>query len=609
MLIGRLTSRVRGDSGFTLVETIIAITVIFGSLTALAYTATASFRYQDVARQRQTADGVADKVMEEIRGLAYDKVVAGLSSTDLTGDANIVSCSGTYRFLSCSAGTEPGSGEKIVNSAGLTTTVPLVPHRSSTAPNSNVVLNGIAYTWSTYVTQDDSVSNAPYRVTVVVTWTGGLATNQKLVRIQSLFWSPLGCSSTSTHPFSAPCQPFLLGNGTVPNGDLEATGSIAGTNFSDLDIELMGVSSSTQTEQVSSAEAAVHPVSAMVTESGTQTSAGGVNVSSTVDGDPNTGAITYARQRCGTEVTCSGATLTAPSSGATYVQVTAPTTTTGEADSAIAATASNVCPPTMISASAQTDNLPCSGAAVQQPSAVIAVAHLHGPSFVDVGDTNLLRAGIQTTNSATSWVDRVTNPAPVGAGCTPAASTDGCVAASVARTYGNLRIGGLPANMTSPFSGNCSTYFVSFVGYSDAATAAAGDGSPLPSATAPAGTLYYWDTATSSCKSVALNASNLASTIGGKTYTTTQSVSGTNVTATLTVDGGQTSSASTSTAASPATGGSVSRTNASAQVVPPVVTVNYTLTSPGVTIMNVVLTINLGTLTTDATYAAAPSGA
>jgi hypothetical protein len=163
--------------------------------------------------------------------------------------------------------------------------------------------------------------------------------------------------------------------------------------------------------------------------------------------------------------------------------------------------------------------------------------------------------------------------------------------------------------MSSPFSGNCSTYFVSFVGYSDAATAAAGDGSPLPTATTPAGTLYYWDSATSSCKSVALNSSTLASTIGGKTYTTTQSVSGTNVTATLTVDSSQTSSASSSTAATPSTGGSVSRTNASAQVVPPIVTVDYTITSPGVTIMDVVLTINLGTLTTDATYAAAPSGA
>src|SRR5512143_386896 len=117
----RFQARLVGDErGFTLLETIIAITVIFGSLTTLAYAATASLHYQDIARQRQSANGLAAQIMEEVRGLAYTKITSGLSSTDLTGDSNIVSCSGVYRFLSCTAGSEPGAGEKIVSSAGLT---------------------------------------------------------------------------------------------------------------------------------------------------------------------------------------------------------------------------------------------------------------------------------------------------------------------------------------------------------------------------------------------------------------------------------------------------------------------------------------------------------
>jgi type II secretory pathway pseudopilin PulG len=605
-LFRRLRARAaRGESGFTLIETVIAITVIFGSLTALAYTATASFHYQDVARQRQTANGVAAKVMEEIRGLAYDKVVAGLLNTDLAGDSNIVSCSGVYRFLSCTAGTEPGSGEKIINNAGLTTTVPLVPHRSSTAPNTDPVLNNLAYKWSTYVTQDDTVANAPYRVTVVVTWTGGLTGGAKLVRIQSLFWSPIGCRNTSTHPFSAPCQPFLLSNATVPNGDIAVTGTLGTTTFSGLDVQLMGASATAQQEQISSAEGSVHSIGASITDDSTRT-AGGVPASTKVDGDPNSGTGQYSRVRCGTEITCTGGTLTSPAAaGSTYIQTTVPDTMVGESDSAISATGTNVCPPTLISATAQVDSQPCGGVAVQQDTSLVEVAHLHGAP-VDVGDANIVRVGAPPSNNAKAFVDRVINPAPAGAGCTPAASTDGCIAASASRTYGSIRLAQLPANMTSPFpNANCSGYFLSITGYTDSVTGAAGYGSPLPTATAPAGTLYYYDPASNSCASLAMNSGSISGL--NKSYTTTQNVSGTPVTVTISTVAANMSASSTSTVATPSTGGSQTRTDVSAQVVAPKLSVRYTITSAGQTIMDITETVNLGTLTVDASYTAAPS--
>src|SRR3990172_6542805 len=111
-LFVRIHARLHDDErGFGLVETVIAVGIIFASLGTLAYSATVGFGYQELARQRQAATGLANQVMEEIRGLAYTKIQAGLLSTDFTGDANIVSCSGTYRFLSCTADAgEPGSG-------------------------------------------------------------------------------------------------------------------------------------------------------------------------------------------------------------------------------------------------------------------------------------------------------------------------------------------------------------------------------------------------------------------------------------------------------------------------------------------------------------------
>src|SRR5215210_1465767 len=96
-----------GERGFTLIESVIAITIIFGSLTALAFTATNGFRYVAFARERQAANGIANQVMEEIRGLTYSKIQQGLSSTVKGTDPNLVTAcpaddAGVYRFLTCS---------------------------------------------------------------------------------------------------------------------------------------------------------------------------------------------------------------------------------------------------------------------------------------------------------------------------------------------------------------------------------------------------------------------------------------------------------------------------------------------------------------------------
>jgi prepilin-type N-terminal cleavage/methylation domain-containing protein len=122
-------ARRREQHGFTLVETLIAITVIFGALVMLAYTATIGFTYQRVARERQAANGIANQLAEEIRGLAYSKVQSGLLTSGLASDPNLVtSCAGdavgTYRLTNC-------AGEKVVSSTGLPTTVPLVPKKVS----------------------------------------------------------------------------------------------------------------------------------------------------------------------------------------------------------------------------------------------------------------------------------------------------------------------------------------------------------------------------------------------------------------------------------------------------------------------------------------------
>ncbi|MGH2528393.1 MAG: type IV pilus modification PilV family protein, partial [Actinomycetota bacterium] len=60
--LARVRVRAHSDErGFTLLETVIAVTVIFGSLLMLAYTATIGFTYASLARERQSATGLANQ--------------------------------------------------------------------------------------------------------------------------------------------------------------------------------------------------------------------------------------------------------------------------------------------------------------------------------------------------------------------------------------------------------------------------------------------------------------------------------------------------------------------------------------------------------------------
>src|SRR6266516_4411323 len=116
MLLSRLRAHAaHGDSGFTLIETIIAITIIFASLVALAETATIGFKYVALSRERQAGAGIADQLMESVRGLASAKLTKGLSTSDLspTTDPNIMSCSGAF-YLEATTCTHTPDGDRIV---------------------------------------------------------------------------------------------------------------------------------------------------------------------------------------------------------------------------------------------------------------------------------------------------------------------------------------------------------------------------------------------------------------------------------------------------------------------------------------------------------------
>jgi len=604
--------RQNDEAGFTVIETMVALVIVFAMLVSLAYVVTSGLRYQAVARERQQATGLANQLMEQIRGLAYERITQGLLSTDLsTDDPNLELCSGTYRLISCTAGSVVGSGEAIVSSPGLTTTTPLVPHQSATAPNTNLVANGRTYTWSTYVSQDDSEPDviAPYRVTVLVTWANGAIDG--LVRLQSLFWSPDGCKNKSTHPFAAPCQAFYYGQASAPNGSITITGTSTAGSFPGSAVSgtllLTGTDASVQHEQLAQATAGTHASEASVTDGSGTRKSGGELPAASADSDPGTATPTYSREGCGyNSLTCVGGSPVTPSSGgSTNLSLTATTTDVGDAIGASSATDATV--PCPLPTTTQTDQLPCAGGRVQQKGTVQAVATVNGTTPA-VGSFTVARV-LEPSAATTASVDRVTSPAPVGAFCNPVADTPGCIDSKVSRTVGTLNLGSLPSAFGATPMGWWTTgvaaaqgYFLSIVGNVDSATAAVGSGAPAPSASS-AGTLWYFDQTTNSYQSLALSA------VGGlnKSMSWTQSVSGSNVTVDIATQSSQMISGSTATSST--TGDDGNLAEATASVTSPIVTIRYTVTktsAPTAVLFDATIQVNLGTLEANGIYAPEP---
>jgi type IV pilus modification protein PilV len=80
----RIRSRhASSQAGFGMIEVMVAILIITVGLLAVAYTAFGAFNDQAFARQRQSATGLANQTMEQIRALPFDTLSRGLGNTDL----------------------------------------------------------------------------------------------------------------------------------------------------------------------------------------------------------------------------------------------------------------------------------------------------------------------------------------------------------------------------------------------------------------------------------------------------------------------------------------------------------------------------------------------
>lgn len=153
------------DAGFSLVETVVAMTVAALLFGAVGGVLLVSLKATLAGRQAQQAADLANRTVERLRNRDYTTL--GMDSVDAATDPAITASGYAVPLANGSTRTEP-----IV----IVPTSPIKPHVTTTP------LDGTSFTVARYVTSPtaDATTGASYkRVTVVVSWLSGARTRSR----------------------------------------------------------------------------------------------------------------------------------------------------------------------------------------------------------------------------------------------------------------------------------------------------------------------------------------------------------------------------------------------------------------------------------------------
>lgn len=585
-----LGCRISSEKGFTLIEVMAALGIILVALLAVAYTATIGFSDIALSRQRQGANALANQAMEQIRALPFDTVRRGLANNDLAGDSNITQCGSPA--MPCY------NGERLVRGDN-PSVVPLVPHRRT------LTVGPTAYTVAAYVTYyQNDVSSDVYRAVVVVTWANparqGVASR---VETQSILYSGAGCTSTATHPFAGPCQPFLYGNASVEQGYATITGTIAGINLEKAGLWMSSASSNMQIEQVSAIQGTARVAGVTLRLVGLQEQVlGRQTITSKADNDPAQPNSVYQKSSIppppqvggSLQQTALGNTLTVSAgSGGTQADTTS---------TASALTGTYPCEDR--NGVPRNDGHPCGTSNTRLEPELTADLGL--TSVVgNLGVSTLVSLAPPSGNGRFAFTNRdLVHESGEPAGECPTTTGDGCVHADSYRSFGEVRLGDLLSalDVLSPL--NWQGYLVRIAPGSAAVSAEVGHGAALPTATSFGGQISFWNGTGYS------NVPMIASGIPPQINVGPLNVGGGLLLPGVSVVMSATITQGTSTLVDPAgCGGVCTRTAASALSTSPVIDLAYRVTVAGVTLADLNVHLDLGSVMAQNTYQPAPSGA
>lgn len=432
-----------GDAGFTLLEVVVAMVLVGILASAMASLTIGSMRGLAGSRVHEQAVRIAERTMEQVRAMAFATVEAGISTGEAATDPSSEVRAGTF------------NGETLLQGSTVTPGTPLSPYRrTGSAANPDLVLDSVLFTVSTYPTrcwqpaadpaQCNAVQAAPsdspvVRVSVVVTSNAKFGGDQKYTT-SSLFFSPAGCMSTQTHPFSAPCQPYFYSTTALAAGSVLVHGVDAstgrqtpeilpGADHEGVNLLLGEAHANLQIEQISTVTSSLRGAEAQIISEGVVSSrSGGQVAKAQVNTDPADGT---AQTDAPSPVSQSAGSLSVEGSGDWEVVVT-PGPDQGSAVSTTIASAPLGCSDS--SGLPVSNGQPCASATLTPRASQVILQGAGGAlGLVTVADA-----------ASPSRALGVRQLAPEGSRCTGTHDV-GCVAAEYSLSLGPATIGAVPS--------------------------------------------------------------------------------------------------------------------------------------------------------------------
>ena len=218
--------RLRDEAGFTILESTIALSLVFVVLVALLGALTTGARGLITGRQRSAALALANEVIEDARGRAYGDVGHDLDS-DPTLATDVENIEGVAPNLVYKETNEPLAASAVdAGNDGGTVNNPLYPFSPHTFTTQR---EATVFTTSVYVTTvtPPAGDGDPYkRITAKVKWSPSqYATAARSVVISSFLYNA-----------GSPPDPKLVGSGEADGGAFTVTGTMAGISLADASI-------------------------------------------------------------------------------------------------------------------------------------------------------------------------------------------------------------------------------------------------------------------------------------------------------------------------------------------------------------------------------------